>query len=532
MKYFLLFLLACSCGQALNDDAWQLSGSVSSGMGPVKGVFVTLRSSTTDAPIWTKIDSRGEYHLSGTKPGRYTLTVQKKDNLPGMAPRTVTLEAKQNLVLNIRVPRGGVLSGRVVDQDKQSINNVLVRAFVVRDDQSGVIRLSERGGDFTNNHGEFRIPYLEQGRYVLAATPKITSCEEHSPGHPLPTASETIQTSYYPSGVDRESAVFLDLNAAQEITDLVIQAASRLSACISFTLGADFSAGQVSGSVTPQPVTNGPMLAFGHLMANHSYRVCGLARGEYQLAIEGIAVQNRMLVVTAAQAEMLDLSKGSASIGSVEPGNTAGLSGTVTLDPKLQGSGALANIVLMLNPVGMNPNVIPTGRVQSDGTFSLPNILPAEYRLSLSNLPPGYYLDSVSQGGRDVLKRGVRPGDGDAEITLHANGAMVSGSVRTEDHVPVFDATVFVLPDNGAPPIHEQTDENSQYSFQSSLRPGTYRIMALSTVPEGQRDNPGFVSSAGRNAKEVTLQPTCISHVDRWHRITVDLVSRGGKYSG
>jgi hypothetical protein len=514
MKSFLLLLLACVCCQALDDQAWQLSGSVSSDIGPVKGVMVNLRSAEVEAPIWTKTDSRGEYHLSGTKPGQYTLAIQKKDNLPGVPPRTITLQAKQKLVLDIHVPRGSVLSGRVVDQDRQSIKSVLVRALVVGVDQSGIVKLSDRGGDITNDRGEFRIPYLERGKYVIAVTPKITSFEEHSSGQSQPAASATIQTSFYPSGFDVESATILDVNG-QEISDLVIQAASRLSACISFTLGAGFSTGQVFGSVTPESLNNGPQLAVGQLMAKHSYRVCGLARGEYTLRLEDLVVQNRQLLMTAAQVESVDLSKGSVSKGTIEPAETAGVSGTVTLDTNSPGRGSLSSIVLMLNPVELYLPVIPKIHVQPDGTFSVPNIMLTEYRLSLSNLPPGYYVREASQRGRNVLDRGLRPGDGDVEITLDAHGPNVSGSViTTEEHNPVFDATVFVVPNDGTRPLHTQTDENGQYSFKSVLPPGTYRIAALSAVPEGQRDDPAFAVTASKNGKEVNLQPGQTTNLD------------------
>lgn len=456
---------------------------MTSDKGPVTGIVVQLASGLRVA-AWTKTDGRGEYHLSGTAPGQYTLIIQKKANLPDVSAQTLTLEAGQRVVFDIHVPRGAVIAGRVVDRDKRPIKGALVRALVVRHDQSEAVHLSERGGDFTNDRGEFRIPYLAHGKYVLVATPRILSVETRAT--PLPNLkAATMRTTFYPSGNDFESAVVLDLNTNnQELTDLEIGVSFKPAACLAFTVGQGFSTEHISGSIEDRMLTNGPQLAIApSLRPNKSYQVCGLAGGEYTVQVHSIGVQDRLLRITGAQAETVDLSKGSVDMGTVEPLGTGAVSGAIKLPNDTQNAEALSGITLVLDPLGLELPVTEAIRVQSDGSFSDSSIVSTEYRLGVTNLPGGYYVADASQKGRNVLIRGLFPGDGDVQITLANDGAALSGLVMTGEDKSVLDATVFLVPDDGRRPLHVQTDENGKYSFSSGVPPGSYRIAAQSSVP-------------------------------------------------
>src|SRR6185369_7774579 len=75
--------------------------------------------------------------------------------------------------------------------------------------------------------------------------------------------------------------------------------------------------------------------------------------------------------------------------------------------------------------------------VKADGTFSAP-LQAGTYRLTVANLPEGYWLKS----SRDIE---IAPGATELRIVIAPQAPKLSGTAKTEDGKPVPAATVAAL---------------------------------------------------------------------------------------
>jgi len=84
------------------------------------------------------------------------------------------------------------------------------------------------------------------------------------------------------------------------------------------------------------------------------------------------------------------------------------------------------------------------------GSFTIPNVAPAHYELSVYGFPDDYYIKSAALGGKDILETGVTytPGaSGAIEIVLAGTGGQVEGVVLNVDQQPATEASVVAVPD-------------------------------------------------------------------------------------
>src|SRR5207247_9064840 len=80
---------------------------------------------------------------------------------------------------------GGAISGRVVDSHGEPVE--LANVQVMRVPRSGGGRPAMRSGGVTNDLGEFRVPRLEAGKYLLLVQPRRGVQEAGAPTEALPT---------------------------------------------------------------------------------------------------------------------------------------------------------------------------------------------------------------------------------------------------------------------------------------------------------------------------------------------------------
>jgi hypothetical protein len=164
-----------------------------------------------------------------------------------MRPTTKPLVLQEGQALDaisIAMYRGGVITGRVVDGNGESVEFAQVRAFKVP-------RVSGGGppqpvnGTSTNDLGEFRIAHLEPGSYLLMAVPqRATVADEPGPDAKLQPQPQPAP-AYYPNVVAIEQAQAIPVQRGQTVSGIDI------------TMGEVFM-GVVAGTVIDpggQPVT-------------------------------------------------------------------------------------------------------------------------------------------------------------------------------------------------------------------------------------------------------------------------------------
>lgn len=111
----------------------------------------------------------GRYTVSATKAGHVSVTYgQRRPGRPGTA---IQLADGQKLEVALQIPRGGVITGTLLDEHGEAVPGTPVRVlrYVV---QNGVRTLQMSGNGSTDDRGVYRIYGLQPGEYVVAAAPR------------------------------------------------------------------------------------------------------------------------------------------------------------------------------------------------------------------------------------------------------------------------------------------------------------------------------------------------------------------------
>jgi len=184
--------------------------------------------------------------------------------------------------------------------------------------------------------------------------------------------------------------------------------------------------------------------------------------------------------------------------------------GATTANPQ---RGLTVNLVREPDVVGI-PNGTTRGMVQADGTFSLQNVGPGEYRVYVPplispfqwgapNIPQplqGMYVKSARLGNEDVLSNRVRVGGGTSpgqiEILVGAGGRF-NGNAMNDRREPVPNAMVVLVPDGASRQRRDlfrstSTDISGRFSIQG-IPAATYKAFAFEEVSVDAWQNADFM---------------------------------------
>ena len=116
----------------------------------------------------------GRFMLSASKPGYVSVSYGQRRLGPGQSGTAIQLSDNQKFEAKLQIPRGGVITGTVVDERGEAIPGTSVRVLRYAM-QSGQRTLQQGGTGSTDNRGIYRVYGLQPGEYVVAATPRNTS---------------------------------------------------------------------------------------------------------------------------------------------------------------------------------------------------------------------------------------------------------------------------------------------------------------------------------------------------------------------
>ncbi len=175
-------------------------------------------------------DQDGRYTIAGLPAGTYNISASKtsfvtvsfgasRPQRPGTRLRLV--QGQEVRDVDIRLPRGGVLTGRVFDESGEPVVRTSVRAMRFQYVQ-GERRLAQVGSGESDDRGQFRIYGLMPGAYVVAASVRA----ESAPGEGTETAGTvSFAPTYYPgvSAVTDATPIVLGLQQEVSTVDFLLQ---------------------------------------------------------------------------------------------------------------------------------------------------------------------------------------------------------------------------------------------------------------------------------------------------------------------
>lgn len=192
-----VFLFLTSIALAQTVAEWEVSGTVATDSGPVKGAYVRIAGAAFSRASST--DAQGRYKLQGALPGLYTVSVQPTENTTEPKARFVRLENGSKLSVDFRLPKGSVLSGRVTNPEGHPIKDVIVVALS-KSLRNGRVILDAKNGDKTDDRGSYRIPYLAGGTYYVGAMAKPLTIKRR-----VPSRADSSQRGFPPVTLSRAS---------------------------------------------------------------------------------------------------------------------------------------------------------------------------------------------------------------------------------------------------------------------------------------------------------------------------------------
>jgi Carboxypeptidase regulatory-like domain len=559
--FFALLCVQPPSEAQVRTAAASLSGTVvtdESTSRPIARAVVTLAGAELRPNLTVITDAEGRFSFTGIPAGRFTLSASKPPYLTVAFGQTVAgagsgvpiavEDGQQISGLTLKLPRGGVIIGRVLDDRSRPLPGapiVVMQYRTVRGERA----LQPIGGaqPRTDGRGVFRVFGLAAGDYFVAACPPgnymvLINCSSgggdlrqvdqaeidwalqqlrggtrsgsRNASRPAGQPSSSGQTVaygavFYPGTTDRSAAMAVTIGPGEERDGVDIamqlQPTARIEGHVLGPGGEPLTDVRVSfggaGGTSSTPSRDGTF----------SYR--DLLPGQYWIGaqVPGSAASTFTEVVVNGQ-DITGLAL------TIQPALT--ISGRVALDPaggKPQPD--LTAVRLGLGAIQENlPMVFPVS-AGADGTFRIGPVAPGRYRLTASVAAGdgrAWTIGSANVRGRDAvdIPFEVRTNESLSNIlvTLTDRRTELSGTVVDAAGRPAPGHYVVVFPADrsfwvtGArrlpAPVRAATDGGFSVS---GLPAGTYFVATLAEVNLQEIHTDASLEALSRSAVSVTL---------------------------
>ena len=495
-------------------------------------------------------DADGRYEFRELPAARFNVSVSKAgyvqvqygQSRPFESGRPIELADKQVVdKADVSIPRGGVISGRLVDEFGDPVVDAMVSAMR-QTWLNGRRRLVPTGRTGqTNDIGQFRMYGLPPGEYYVSATLRnvepmmFDAMLVAGPGATGSQPTSGYAPTFFPGTTTPANAQRVTVTVGQEAqnTDFALTPA-RLSRIAGSVIGADGK--PLEGAMVTAVPNRGGDIMFGMMGGNArtskdgAFTLTGVAPGDYVLTVRTV----RIMTADGGDTTMMVRMMGGADGGDAEsaslPLTVAGedLSNVVIVTSRgatatgrvtFEGAAApgLAAIRVSSMPADVDGPTPAAGSaaLKSDGSFELKG-LSGRRLLRVVNLPTGWTLKSVRLNGDDITDAGVdfKPGQeaSGVEIVATNRATTVTGGVTAGNGAAVKDYTVVVFSDDperwnlpmtrwvsGARP-----DQDGRFRIRN-MPPGSYYAAAVDYVEQGSWGDPELLERLKTRARRFTL---------------------------
>jgi protocatechuate 3,4-dioxygenase beta subunit len=540
---------------------------------PISDATVTLYAPMLPGGrISTQTDDAGTFRFTDLAGGRYQIGVSKQGFVPiqegqrhyRAAGRPFTLRDGDRRAVHLRLPRLGVVTGRIVDERGNPMVDAFVRALSTSM-AAGYPRILSKAEARTDDRGMYRFHSLWPDRYLVCASTRHTAPldEAQRLQHQVDRAHQTAALASGPGAAATHAHV-----AALE---------ARLPARIEPVRGYAPMCHAATGIRAPIVIGPGEERAGVDLrlvdtrLARIEGTVTGLAPGPDMEAVTRLLNQDEALP-DVPEAMRVD-GDGRFRFWHVPPGRYAIVVTErsssrnpspmrwLAAAPLVVGSEDVTSVVLdvpksarvrgeVVLRGATDPAAAPAGRVEvrlepahhdaltryvgpyiaapdASGRFELSAVAPGVYHLSarVRDQPPSWFLDAVRLGSRDLLvdTLEVTPGQTvtGAIATLVPHRGSIGGTLVDGAGEPLPGAAVLVYPADeryrglNAQRIRYAVAAPDGHYVASGLPPGKYRVAALVDAAFGAWYEPGFLRRLDATSIQVSIA------ADEQKRLTV-----------
>jgi len=532
---------------------------------PLSGVTVEVFRTDSDDRLTTITNGRGEFHIDGLTSGKYYVNLQgpgvaapsgagmqiplpiaavpRAEDYPEIVPKhdaVFTVDGTNTVDVDIRVIRGGTITGRVLKSDGTAVPDVAVN-ILSRDNNGG--SYSARFSARTDKKGLFKIENVPPADYVVAA-----SVEDKTGNYDVRARlrGESQIVTFHPAAIRLSEALKVRVDSARESSGVDITLVERPTLRISgrLILGRDDS--PISGATVilrPRdsehlgPLVPGMAQRMTTTATDGTWAFSNLSPGDYEVTalrpLDGSATGARPLVRPPSDGQAPVLRSGSTIVPVARPRYsmvqeqlslvTSDIEG---LTLTLRGTGRIRGVVETDNgdplPRGLTlffefadkggrPSRPQPAQVLADGSFVLDGVPAGEQAISVA-LPNGseHFVLSATAGGEDLTK-GISIVE-DAEgapvrVEISAKYAQVSGRIKP----PQNDQGIVVLfvPVEASKwrfrTAHTALLVGADGSFSGKVPPGEYVVIGRPRNQVPVTITRGFMDSLGADPQRLTL---------------------------
>ena len=493
---------------------------------PVPGAIVSIVDTRAANPNerqgrWIRTDADGRWEAQDLRPGSYVLSATKAGYLkieygqkrPFERGKSVDVGAGQLLdKVDLALPRGGAITGRVFDEFGDAAAGVFVRALRQRyvngrRELTPLVEalegLANGGGDITDDLGQFRIYGLSPGDYYVSALFSPPGEAGSAIGYP---------PVYYPGTPSAGEARRIRIGLGEESQNINVTLVSARYAVVSGTV---FNSLNAPASASIQLVSSDPVagtpVSPGRTTSSGAFTLHSVPPGEYRLNVYDVrpsasAPEFASIPVSVTGEDVTALAVGTA------PGATA--SGRVVFEDGAPASASL--FIRSITTVAGAPTFSNTSAgMNPDRTFELSG-LAGRQTFRTGTLPEGWFLKSVSHEGIDITDTGYdfRPGQhvSGLEVRLTRRATNLSGTVQDARGDAVGDYTVVVFSTNADRWGYQtrfirsaRPDLGGKFTIRA-LPPDEYFVVALEYVETGQEFDPEQLAAWKALASTVELR--------------------------
>jgi protocatechuate 3,4-dioxygenase beta subunit len=489
-------------------------------------------------------DDRGAFDFEQLPASRYTVTAAKAgfvtlsygQRRPLQAGTPLQLGAGQHLRdLELRLPRGSAVAGRVFDENGEPMPGATVRVMRYQYAQ-GNRQLVPAGAAQTDDRGQYRVWGLNPGDYYVSVIVRNVGAGARggdgrggrgllgAPGGrgvfppDVPSDEEVgYAPTFYPGVASAAEALAVNVGLSAELLDVdfsvLLVPTSTVSGRVANGDGSVATGGSVN--LTPEAGSGRSVPGPGYgarVRGDGSFTIANVPPGRYILRAR---TDGRSSPAYAAQPISVTGS-GDISDVMVTLASGATITGTVTIQATQSAlQPDLRQIRINVPPADAGGFAAGgNGRVDPDGRFSVENV-PAGPHWIRAQAPRGWVLKSAVVDGRDALDEplDVRSAQRISGVSLVFTDRLseISGTVADEQGTPLTELTMLAFSTNAAfwrpESRHIMTarpDQTGRFQLRG-LPAGEYYLAAIDPAEPGEWFEPSFLEQQRLAATRILL---------------------------
>jgi hypothetical protein len=443
----------------------------------------------------------GSYHLKATRGGYADVAYGQRRSFGGGRP----IELRDGQVaenINFSLPRGAVVTGRVVDEAGEAVAHVQV-ALARRQYIEGARRLTTHSGGSTDDRGEFRIFGAPPGDYLIVARFDASGFDSRERMRYVPT--------YYPGTASVAEAQKVTIATGEELAGITIALARASTATVRGAIRAS-DGGTVPPFTFVSARETGGVHAYGQTEmgiagGDGSFAITGLLPGTYRLEARSSS---------AAEFASTDVVVDNADVTGVSLVLSKGVTarGRIRFDTGSPPSGLRPSQVLVMSSLLDQQSMSMSGGppvARDDWSFELQGLRGRGY-IRAATLAD-WQMRSIHLAGAEVTDA-LLDFDSDIdglEVELTQRLTTVSGTVKDTRGRVSLEGTIIAFADDPGKWGQQsrfiesaRPDQQGRFSIRG-LPPGRYAAIAVDYLEPGEERDPELLDAWRQIATTFTL---------------------------